>query len=123
MKKRATLLTAIFTIAAVIGMALPAAAADLHPPHKGTVCYGEVCVWHFVNNQTGGDDSELITASVNNLKYISKLETKVLRNVVHYWVTTVGTYPQTLIDASTTNAGRLVLSDFYVKCGCGCGCG
>lgn len=118
MKKRATLLTVVFAVAGVIGMALPAAAATLHPPHEGTICYGTVCDWHFVNNQTGGDSDLTLNATVTNATTVTVLDTKVNRNVVHWWVRTTGTRPQTLETASTNNAGRLVLSDYACICGC-----
>jgi hypothetical protein len=116
MKKRTSLLTVVFAVAGMIGMALPAAAANLHFDHVGTYCPGVTCVWHFVNNQTGGDDDERIW--VNGSLVTSGLETKVLKNVVHYWVTTSG--PLTLESAYTENAGKLVLSDLKYCCGCGC---
>ena len=121
MKKQITALVMALALASLLGTALPAAAADLHEPQQGTECYGTVCVWHFVNNQTGGDSDTYIGADLSSGVTIADLETKVLRNVVHYWVTTTGPSPQVLNDAWTNNDGKLVLSDFYCKCGCGCG--
>jgi hypothetical protein len=120
MRKRITALSMAFALASLIGMAVPAAAADLHEDHQNTYCYGTVCVWHFVNNQTGGDSDTFIGASLSTGVSVTGLTTKVLRNVVHYWVTTTGPSPQILYDANTNNAGKLVLSDYYCKCGCGC---
>jgi hypothetical protein len=120
MKKRITSLVMAFALASLIGGAVPAAAANLHEAHEGTVCYGTVCDWHFVNNQTGGDSDITLDAVVTNATGVTILGTKVLRNVVHWWVRTTGSSPQTLETASSNNAGKLVLSDYACVCGCGC---
>ena len=115
MKKRMSLLTVVFAVAGMIGMALPAAAADLHTPQADT-SYCTYGVYHFVNNQTGGEQ----TAGEIEVEFSGGTETatasKVNRNVQHFYVMGAGK----LIDASTDLDGRLVLSDWECKCQCGC---
>ena len=127
MKKRASLLAVVFAVTGLIGMALPAAAADLHTPQQGTPCYGAVCVWHLVNVQAGlkPHDTTLDEIDLTNVKSASIVVTKDNRRNVHWEVTTrrddAGA-PQVLNFLSTTNGGKIVISDVYCKCGCGCGC-
>jgi hypothetical protein len=127
MKKRITALAMALALASLVGMALPAAAAPLHEPQQGTACYGTVCVWHLVNNQAGPKphDFGLYNLDLDNGDVIG-VETKDLRSVVHFWVTTrrvAGGSPQVLNFVETGNPGRLVISDYYCTCGCDCGCG
>lgn len=133
MKKRATLLAAVFALASLIGMALPAAAADLHDPHQNTYCPGTTCQWHFVNNQLrGAGEGDLFVyfdpAGSAEPVWVGPIDPdKVLRNVQHWWVTTG---KGTLLDAKTVangtgqfgadQPGKLVLSDLKYCCGCGC---
>ena len=124
MRKRLTALAIVFALASLVGLAAPAAAADLHDPHQGTECYGTVCVWHLVNNQAGTEEHDLGLYEVDlSNGTVTNVKTKDLRKVVHFWVTTrrdAAGSPQTLNFVSTDNPGRLVISDYYCKCGCGC---
>ena len=127
MKKRMSLLTVVFAVAGLIGMALPAAAADLHTPQQGTPCYGAVCVWHLVNVQAGEKphDLSLDAVSLGNATVVSAVNTKDNKHNVHWEVTTrriAAGAPQMLNFLSTTNGGKIVISDVYCTCGCGCGC-
>jgi hypothetical protein len=127
MKKRVSLLTVVFTVAGMIGMALPAAAADLHTPQQGTPCYGAVCVWHLVNVQAGDKPHDLILDEVKlgNANVVSVVVTKDNKHNVQWEVTTQrisSGAPQLLKFLSTDNGGKIVISDYYCKCGCGCGC-
>ena len=115
MKKRLSLLTVAFAVAGMVGMALPAAAADLHPPQadKSYCAYGE---YHFVNNQTGGEQEKgTITVEFSG-GTVEATAYKVNRNVQHFLVEGTGK----LVDAATDLDGRLVLSDWECKCPCGC---
>ena len=123
MKKRMSLLTVAFAVAGMVGMALPAAAADLHTPQQGTECYGATCVWHLVNVQAGGKPHDTGLDDVDLANGIpTKVVVKDLKHVVHFWVTTqrIGSGPQTLNLLSTDNPGKIVISDYYCICGCGC---
>ena len=126
MKKRITALTMAFALASLVGMAAPAAAANLHVPQQGTECNGAVCVWHLVNVQAGSKphDLTLDNISLTHVSGASIAVTKDNRNVVHWEVTTTRASsgaPQVLNFLSTTNGGKIVISDVYCKCGCPCG--
>jgi hypothetical protein len=125
MRKRITALSMAFALASLIGMAVPAAAADLHTPQQGTECYGATCVWHLVNVQAGPKPHDLVLDEIDltNVSGATIVVTKDNRNVVHWEVTTTrksAGAPQVLNFLSTTNGGKIVISDYYCKCGCGC---
>jgi len=127
MKKRLSLLTVAFVVAGVIGMALPAAAAELHEPQTNTPAIGGVDTWHFVNNQTRGADEGWIYVNFNGIWYGPFPNADSPARVLHFYVDG----PGPLVDAVTVAVGedrfgdqipgRLVLSDHFAKC-CGCGC-
>ena len=100
----------VSALALMMAMTIPAGAADLHTPHVGSSCgAGEVGVWHFVNNQTGGAAAGVITASFDGGAVLAvQGADKVNQNNQHFTITG-GT---TLDGASTNLPGRLVLSDF-----------
>ena len=92
----------------------PAMAAQL-ANGNGQTCASGHALWHFVNNQTGGQQTPatLIASfsvpGVGTVNY-SAVSNKVLQSVQHFDVETDGT--ATLVNASTGNLpGRLVLSD------------
>lgn len=91
---------------ALVGISSPAFAADLSNAN-GQTCDG-VGVWHFVNNQTGGASAGLLTATFSDGTVWNVAPYSVLRNTQHFQVESSGT----LLSASTTLPGRLVLSDF-----------
>ena len=132
MKKRASLLAVVFAVTGLIGMALPAAAADLHGPHQNTPCSGSTCEWHFVNNQLGDAGKGNLwvyfdpAGSAAPLWVPAGAPDKTNKHVQHWWVETG---PGTLLDARTVSSGdetgpgqpgKLVLSDLKYCCGCGC---
>lgn len=107
--------TIAIVIAVLMVMAFPATAADLHDPHAGTYCpEGYVGTWHFVNNQTGGEeDPGTLVATFDGGKRIAIVGAeKVNRNVQHFYV---DDYGNTLDDAYTDLDGRLVLSDYECR--------
>jgi hypothetical protein len=133
MRKRITALSMAFALASLIGMAVPAASADLHEPHTNTPCVGTTCQWHFVNNQlNGAGEGDLWVyfdpAGPDGPDWVGPIDPdKVLKKVQHWWVTTG---KGTLLDARTVangsglngsqQPGKLVLSDLKYCCGCGC---
>ncbi len=81
----------VVAIAALMAMAVPALAAELHGPHHNAYkcSTDDYAVWHFVNNQTGGGDGWLVvdfagqqavTVAPGSDGY------KANRNVVQWWV-------------------------------------
>jgi hypothetical protein len=102
----------------IVGAALAAAlvipasvtAADLHEPHLGLGCStGFVGTFHFVNNQTGGEQSQgTLTAVIGGTQYVVGAY-KINQNVQHFLVEDA---EGTIESASTDLDGRLVLSDF-----------
>lgn len=94
------------TVVALVGMSPAAVAADLSNAN-GQTCVG-VGVWHFVNNQTGGAGAGLLTATFSDGTVWNVAPSKVNQSNQHFYVESSGT----LISASTTLPGRLVLSDF-----------
>ena len=149
MKKRMSLLTVAFAVASLVAMALPAAAAELHEDHRNTTENGGTVEWHFVANQTDGQNGELwvnlggvwvgpMDDEDDDFPALSVYvrDHKELRKVEHWWVRTPG---GTLVTAWTLEAGsgwdgtlpppeaeqlpgKLVLSDSYCVCNC-CLCG
>jgi hypothetical protein len=101
------LLVAGFVVWLATGAAL---AANLNPSQRGTPGAGS-CVWHFVNNQTGGATSGTLTTSFSGSSciVISTTLSKVNQNVLQFLVITDGAC--TLTDASTNQPGNLLLSD------------
>ena len=144
MKKRMSLLTVAFAVASLVAMALPAAAAELHEDHRNTTENGGTVEWHFVANQTDGEDGELwVNLGGTVLGPFDGpggpvVDHKKLKKVEHWWVRTPG---GTLVTAYSLKAnsgwdptqastppeaeqlpGKLVLSDSYCVCNC-CLCG
>jgi hypothetical protein len=126
MKKRMSLVTVVFAVAAMVGMAMPAAAANLHHAHDDGVysCkYGGT--WHFVNNQTGGvTDGKLYVDWGKGFVLADDDKDNPNSRVLHWWVTSYG--DSTLVDAYTVDfqgnpiPGKLVLSDHECNCACAC---
>lgn len=104
----------VSALALMMAMTIPAGAADLHEPHKGSSCGpGEIGVWHFVNNQTGGAPQGTITAIFDGNVVVMKSADKVNKNNQHFTITGAEGSPYTsLVNASTNLPGKLVLSDF-----------
>lgn len=75
---------------------------------SGQSCGDFTGTWHFVNNQTGGNQTPgtLTVCFTSGCQTVTA--TTVLQNTQHFFVIATGT----LISASTDLAGRLVLSDF-----------
>jgi hypothetical protein len=99
-----------------IPMVAPAIAADLSNGSSQS-CAG-AGRWHFVNNQTGGAATGVLTAvfseSGNTITYTTGASA-VNSKTQHFNVTTNG--GATLVGASTNLPGRLVLSDFTCEGG------
>ncbi len=111
MRRASTAIT--FVVALMMVMAFPATAADLHEPHEGTSCpEGYVGTWHFVNNQTGGEQEPGTLIAIFDSGVVIVGAEKVNRNVQHFYVDDIG---RTLEDASTDLDGRLVLSDYECR--------
>lgn len=98
------------TAAAVAtGLSAGAAMAATLSNASGQTCgSGFVGTWHFVNNQTDGAAAGTLTANWDSGNMCITGPTKVNQNVQHFHCTATGT----LLSASTTLPGRLVLSDF-----------
>ena len=94
----------------IVTLAVPtvAVAATLSNGN-GQSCDG-AGTWHFVNNQTGGAAAGMITANFSGGVTVTKGAGAVNQNTQHFFVSTTG--GATLLSASTTLPGRLVLSDF-----------
>ena len=116
-------------LAALLALALPALAAELHEPHQGTACKaGEVGTWHFVANQTEGATEGWLVVDFDSGNLVGPLEPdKINRNVMHWWIRDAGTE---LVNARTYGdlnsasqypaggeglAGKLVLSEWACK--------
>ena len=78
---------------------------------SGQSCGDGTGTWHFVNNQTGGNQTPgtLTVCFTSGCQTVTA--TTVLQNTQHFFVSASGA----LLSASTDLAGRLVLSDF--SCG------
>ena len=99
-------------ISLMAALTVPVGAAELHAAHQNTIkdkCKtGDIMLWHFVNNKTGGANAGLLTVEFSNGEIVSDVPPdKVLRNVQHWFVRG----PAELETANTTLAGMLVLSD------------
>jgi len=93
--------------AALVMVSSPAVAATLSNG-DGQSCGDGMGVWHFVNNQTGGAAAGTLSATFSDGSVWNVAPSAVNRNVQHFYVESTGT----LISATTTLPGRLVLSDF-----------
>ena len=93
--------------AALVMVSSPAVAATLSNG-SGQSCGDAMGVWHFVNNQTGGAAAGTLTATFSDGSVWVVGPSAVNQNVQHFYVESTGT----LVSASTTLAGRLVLSDY-----------
>lgn len=94
--------------ATMVLVSSPAVAATLSNGN-GQTCGGAVGVWHFVNNQTGGETKPgTLSATFTGGGAQRVTAYKVNQNVQHFSVTSTGQ----LVTASTNLDGRLVLSDF-----------
>jgi hypothetical protein len=92
-------------------LAIPATAyaATLHAPHQNVYTCSAGGTWHFVQNQTGTQVDNTLTAVFSGGNVVA-LQDKVTPGGTYHW-TISGT--GTLITATTTvAAGNLVLSDF-----------
>jgi hypothetical protein len=95
----------------VLGLALavsasPAFAASLSNG-SGQSCGGFSGTWHFVNNQNGGVVTTLDACFSSGC--VSGVQaTSVNKSTAHYYVSASGT----LVSASNSSPGKLVLSDF-----------
>lgn len=90
-------------------LAFPAAAVavDLHPDHVGTTC-ADGGTFHFVANQTGGGSGTLTATFSGGGSVVNLPAQKVNGGTNHWTIDGIGT----LISASATVGGKLVLSDF-----------
>jgi hypothetical protein len=93
--------------AALVMVSSPAVAATLSNG-SGQSCGDAIGVWHFVNNQTGGAAAGTLNATFSDGSVWNVAPSSVLQNTQHFYVESTGT----LVDATTTLPGRLVLSDF-----------
>lgn len=75
---------------------------------SGQSCGGFTGTWHFVNNQTGGAAPGSLSAVWSSGNTCTTGPSKVLGSTQHFYCTASGT----LLSASTTLPGKLVLSDF-----------
>src|SRR5262245_8684132 len=113
--KRTTNFTLLLSVLALVAVAnhqlvTPARAANLNPGNKGATCNGDG-VWHFVNNQTGGQQTPgTLTVIFSCGTVTNPMPSKINQNVQQWVVTTTGNC--TLQDASTNLQGTLVLSNF-----------
>ncbi|HYH72114.1 MAG TPA: hypothetical protein VD764_02775 [Nocardioides sp.] len=93
---------------ALVTISSPAVAATLSNG-SGQSCGDAIGVWHFVNNQTGGATTGMLTATFSDGSVWTVGPTSVNKNTMHFYVESAGT----LESASTGSlAGRLVLSHF-----------
>lgn len=93
--------------AALVMVSSPAVAATLSNGN-GQSCGDAMGVWHFVNNQTGGAAPGTLNATFSDGTVWNVGPSAVNQNVQHFYVSSTGT----LVSATTTLPGRLVLSDF-----------
>jgi hypothetical protein len=104
----------IVVLALVVGLAVPvvAYAADLNPNQEGQFSCPYGGTWHFVNVQTGGNyggTSDLTALFSGGASATTAPNgAGVLKNTTHYWLSAAGT----LLSASTSNDGFIVLSDY-----------
>lgn len=95
-------------VVALVGLSSPAIAAELQNA-QGQSCGDAIGVWHFVNNQTGGEQAPgTLTATFSDGTMWTVAASSVNKNTQHFFVESAGT----LESASTNLDGRLVLSDF-----------
>jgi|ERR687898_31746 hypothetical protein len=92
---------------ALVTISSPAVAATLSNG-SGQSCGDAIGVWHFVNNQTGGAAAGTLTATFSDGSVWTVNPTAINQNVQHFYVESAGT----LVSATSTLGGRLVLSDF-----------
>lgn len=92
---------------ALVAISSPAVAATLENGN-GQSCGDAIGVWHFVNNQTGGAAAGTLNATFSDGSVWNVAPTAVNKNTQHFHVESTGT----LVSATTTLPGRLVLSDF-----------
>lgn len=101
-------LTSVLALTVAVGVA---PAATLNPSQVGTTsaCGG---TWHFVNNQTGGAAAGSLTAtfSVNGSTVVVTVPASTV-NPSNQQFNVVLAGPATLLSATSTLPGRLVLSD------------
>lgn len=93
--------------AALVMVSSPAIAANLSNAN-GQSCGDAMGVWHFVNNQTGGAAPGTLNATFSDGTVWNVAPSAVNQNTQHFYVESTGT----LVSATTTLPGRLVLSDF-----------
>lgn len=95
----------------VVALMIPTAAwaVNLHTPHLGSGCSaGFVGTFHFVNNQTGGQQTPgILTAVIGGVNY-SVTAYKVNQNVQHFLIEDA---EGSIGSASSNLNGNLVLSD------------
>ena len=96
-------------VAVVMAVALSGGAALAATLSNGA---GQSCdstgTWHFVNNQTGGEQTPGTLIATFTSGVVMASASVVNNNTQHFVVSASGT----LVDASTNLNGRLVLSDF-----------
>src|SRR5215204_2844889 len=103
MKKRYWF-TSVAVAVGVSGVALAASIGNL----SGQSCGDFTGTWHFINNQTGGAPAGTLTATWSSGDTCVVGPSKVLGSTQHFNCIASGT----LVSASTTLPGKLVLSDF-----------
>lgn len=112
MRKR---LLAVVLALGLMAMAIPAGAAELHVPHRGTMCENGFKTLHFVHNQHDGEGSlsSVITVDFGAVLDFDFPATKANRGTVHYTIDVEGLGFTTLVNASDDIVpGNLVLSDY-----------
>ena len=95
------------TAAALVMVSSPAVAATLSNAN-GQSCGDDMGVWHFVNNQTGGAAPGTLNATFSDGSVWNVAPSAINKNTQHFYVESTGS----LVTATTTLPGRLVLSDF-----------
>lgn len=92
---------------ALVTISSPAVAATISNAH-GQSCGDAIGTWHFVNNQTGGATAGTLNATFSDGSVWNVGPRSVNQNTQHFYVESTGT----LVTATTTLPGKLVLSDF-----------
>src|SRR5918994_6201247 len=94
-------ITGAAVVLGVAGAAMAASIGNL----SGQSCGGSTGAWHFINNQTGGAAAGTLNATWSSGDACTVSPSKVLANTQHFDCIASGT----LVSASTTLPGRLVL--------------
>lgn len=111
MRKHTVMLVMAFV--AMLVMAFPAAAVELHTPHQGTTCdEGEFTRLHFVLNQYQSNTGATITVEFADGTIIVQQSTEINRRMQHFRIAVTGESELVSASTNTGDLGRLVLSDY-----------